>query len=1386
MDMNHSSCWDSILERAKPQIPTIDSDSSFSDNEEIVTLYQRPAGLSLKVPEDFESFSLDDDELEANVCERDSVELNGAKKNPKSEERFPVLSFARLDQWDLDDVLRNLNERGLSLRQHVSVESSTTHADGDKNRSQADIMERLAALCNSQSSKLVSEPVKGPNHTRQNNVRNKSSVGMAAELQRSNQECPTVHIDLRCPDPSIKPQRTSPNLSSARRSPAKHNSHQETPPAKKPNLKVHTVPQMEDREVTGKSMLLQKTREMNRNRKEYPYKHTNPRYPEIENEAEEQKLKTPRAVESAGSHESDHLSEDKHSSHVQFEYNRPKMESPPIPQQSTIKEPKQQRQRQRDKPTLKREQHQQILEELEKHRPTKSVNQEQPAAERTDVLYDFEASHLQSISTLPADIESKQCMLLIIDLCSPGMVLSRVNGKRRKHLYPAATKSHIYNTLVAWFLSLVGPDQCHDEDDAGAEVPFWVAGLQQLWTEEGLALHVLAVARRCYTPVKRDRHIHPPLHTHVWRFLSETSLTRIAGRKDSLDQRASASPTHLPSTCLNRFITAISKKEVIERTFSLSPGFYWQTVETQECACEGTETTLEPHTEVSVALFCRAFFLSPLKTHNTLQHVLLSGLDVCGLRLLYPPQEFLTDNAGPVPVIQRNAETWQPILAFAVRGPHAHSVLKDLTRSLEPLLTKKTDTASLSPPHCISQQPPLCCSPQLATQVHRELCLWFSGRCHAVAENHDQPLNRVLPSVEGVRGSLFSRSPSFLCATTKADLLLVVSPVVPPCCYGQVLAVCERRGFSLMGLQRLKLRRHGAAVLGLTNDQAFVFCSPHAVTLDQEELQLPSLCLVLLLRKENAMLHTFSLPAALMREFMVRKLLGCTHPRLDGVHSVEPRFWFHTVSYSKNLHNIFVRCMWAVPDPSSVILSHHQRSSISNMKQVVILTLCGKDLSQGLSLLHRVLTEGPEGAEQHAGFELLGLKCLPALTRLQAQELSPYEVGEQLCHNSVDSLMSSPVLVCALRRVDAFASLRKLLPHDYPGNLSVLMSPTPEVAFRQASLFFYEHEMIPDPQMPLTVCLFKPRTWNHILAKIVSKLHLSGLTVVGLRVVTLDRGNAASLLPTESDPSYLKASVEYLCSGSSLVLCLEGENAVKALLDVLGQEDSTLRTTCSGTAHSFSVMYGSGSNQEAIADVKRFFPEGLCCIQSSTMRQEQILSMCSDRLASVEREQSCTLAPVAQERRSTSGLKEGSLIHSALWQTTCLLIPLNTPPLSQVPSQLDMLEQLLRSGCHLVAGRMTILDNEQCKHIAQTLKASATDNERMAHLSAAPCLIMALQGETIVTCFTSMLESIFKERSDLQKVGKMIIYPESEEEANQLICYLFDALSPESHHIIVP
>lgn len=61
----------------------------------------------------------------------------------------------------------------------------------------------------------------------------------------------------------------------------------------------------------------------------------------------------------------------------------------------------------------------------------------------------------------------------------------------------------------------------------------------------------------------------------------------------------------------------------------------------------------------------------------------------------------------------------------------------------------------------------------------------------------------------------------------------------------------------------------------------------------------------------------------------------------------------------------------------------------------------------------------------------------------------------------------------------------------------------------------------------------------------------------------------------------------------------------------------------------------------------------------------------------------------------------GLLVRSALCQTTCLLLPNSV--LGPAPIHLDLLEQLLRTGCHLVAGRMTVLDETQRCHIAETL-----------------------------------------------------------------------------------
>lgn len=102
-------------------------------------------------------------------------------------------------------------------------------------------------------------------------------------------------------------------------------------------------------------------------------------------------------------------------------------------------------------------------------------------------------------------------------------------------------------------------------------------------------------------------------------------------------------------------------------------------------------------------------------------------------------------------------------------------------------------------------------------------------------------------------------------------------------------------------------------------------------------------------------------------------------------------------------------------------------------------------------------------------FELLALKWLPHLTRIQAKEVSPFEVGDKAWQASIATLMSGPALVCALRGICAFAALAEVLETLAPGDskpganscsLQAVMSLTPEMAFRQAVLFFTKADFV--------------------------------------------------------------------------------------------------------------------------------------------------------------------------------------------------------------------------------------------------------------------------------------------------------------------------------------
>ncbi|NWW53348.1 NDK7 kinase, partial [Pedionomus torquatus] len=250
--------------------------------------------------------------------------------------------------------------------------------------------------------------------------------------------------------------------------------------------------------------------------------------------------------------------------------------------------------------------------------------------------------------------------------------------------------------------------------------------------------------------------------------------------------------------------------------------------------------------------------------------------------------------------------------------------------------------------------------------------------------------------------------------------------------------------------------------------------------------------------------------------------------------------------------------------------------------------------------------------------------------------------------------MSNPVLVCALRRIDAFRvladALKRLTQHREKLSrseslLQTVMASTPEVAFRQAALFFTETDFVtgkmsllgvlpgflgmalgfskcafffffPGAQILCTVLLIKPGAWSHSLARILQKLDLEKFSVVGMKHINLEADVALGLLSSEAkqDPAALEAHCSYLTSGTALVLCLQRPNAVKKLIDLLGPEDPELAQAQDpflwraqyGTSAVQNGFYGSKSYQIAVRDMKLFFPEGLCCAECQTLEEEEV------------------------------------------------------------------------------------------------------------------------------------------------------------------------------------
>uniref|UniRef100_A0A8C3IBJ4 Dynein axonemal assembly factor 8 n=1 Tax=Chrysemys picta bellii TaxID=8478 RepID=A0A8C3IBJ4_CHRPI len=1485
VDANNSEDRRKMIETKILSKVTLEAPSGYGGNSELKT----------KLPLETISDNLD------RITKAENEQGATSAEHPRG---LMLFSLQDIEKWDLDKILEDLEEQKDS-RTH-SEEPALPSKDHKAliARSQSRLMEKLEELCANLSKALSPrhrKPLATLAHFQEHQGDQKEIVfppppqscqSMDMPELQCTAEPPTVYIDLR----DVKPHKSAlPSVENQSLNDSSTEDEEDTTVKDQPKTKARMQDSSQGpRDCTGKSLLLQQLRNF---RKEASQPLANEASKQVlRDEGGSQDLESPEEMGTLKIRRKRYLrvrgeankvtsrclvhsdsqrvspalpNHVKHGAYPSRENQKETEDTlhsgsaPEPPLNKAAESPRAEESLRelclKEKQMKEKHRRQRLQEQLERLQPQHSVTGKQPMAEKTPVLFHPEASYLPAINTLPsADSVNGEKLLMTIWLASCGQVATCGQHSGR---FPdtVLTAASIYQALVTWLLSLVPPSKVK----GGLKAPFQVLGLQQVWREDGLALYACLIPAdespaQNSTKIRKHKAKEALRGTSIFyqqisTYLSHTWLPNVIWWSKELTSRLQNQLypllPEIPAVRLN-CITAINPDpKAVEKAFAMPAGFYWQTVETDEKYFPNSSdigASADIDTEVAVVLLFETLLRTPLAVHHMLQLILSSGLDICGLRLLYPQHSMLLASTDKLPSTYAPEAGKAPlVLVLGLRGPKARSALQDIIGPSDPQLANMTDCGSINAIYCKSQAEPLAYLPHTDSRVHRELCLLFGGRAccdevlHVGVQNPACKYNKSRPqspssnraNADQERADLqdmaLSRPPATLVSTTKGDVILVVSPAVPPHAYGDVISTCTQRGFTLQGIRQLRLSPKRAIMLSMTTSQMAVFCpnktsSPPDRRSSREELPAePRLhCLILLLRKENAGHHVPAFVKGLMNELAEQGLLGEVRSNLPPSAELEPALCIHVAPYTDSLLQTLGGNLSAVPDSCNVpldLLCHRTYALDPEMEQVVILTLIGNEAMKSAGhLLCQILHPGfqkqaqnPEGLDP--GFELLSLKWLPHLTRSQAKEVTPFEVGDTSWQRSINMLMSSPALICALRRVNAFGvlaeTLKKLtLLGDKPGintsDLQRVMALTPEMAFRQAVLFFTEKEFIPDckrrpamkylppyskgsraegAQLLCTVLLIKPGVWARSLARILRKLDLEKFSLVGMKHISLKPDIVLGLLSSEAkqEPAILEAHCSYLTSGSSLVLCLHRENAVKKLVDLLGPEDPTLAQTLDpclwraqyGVSSIQNGFYGSRSYHAAVRDTKLFFPEGLCCADWRVLKEEEICNMKCDPI--VRPEISKRRRIVKHETRRQLNFRGSEQQYSldlslldTLCQTTCLILPGIILRGSDRPPYLGLLDQLIGRDFTVTGVRLTVLDKSQAHLISETLSTERCNVSTMHSLLDGACLVVAAQRDNAVICFDSLLDSGHWQKQAVLDCKQHLLYPQTEKQAS--------------------
>lgn len=131
--------------------------------------------------------------------------------------------------------------------------------------------------------------------------------------------------------------------------------------------------------------------------------------------------------------------------------------------------------------------------------------------------------------------------------------------------------------------------------------------------------------------------------------------------------------------------------------------------------------------------------------------------------------------------------------------------------------------------------------------------------------------------------------------------------------------------------------------------------------------------------------------------------------------------------------------------------------------------------------------------------------------------------------------------------------------------------------------------------MQRTLSIVKPDgVKKNLIGEVIKRFEDNGLRVVGLKMIFMDKKEAEGFYAVHRGKPFFESLTQFMSSGPSVVMVLEGENAILKTRELMGATDpkeakeGTLRRQYA-TSIERNIVHGSDGPETAAFEISYFF-----------------------------------------------------------------------------------------------------------------------------------------------------------------------------------------------------